>query len=53
MRATARVFFVSTIALLIAACSTLGVVSAWLNNQVAFTSPQLQRDNGLVNVHLN
>lgn len=43
MRAPARVFFISTIALLIAACSTLGVVSAWLNNQVAFTSPQLQR----------
>jgi len=43
MRIAARVFFVSAIALLIAACSTLGAVSAWLNNQVAFTAPQLQR----------
>jgi hypothetical protein len=29
--------------MLVAACSTLGVVSAWLNDQVAFTAPQLQR----------
>jgi len=25
------------------ACTSLGVVSAWLNDQVAFTTPQLQR----------
>jgi hypothetical protein len=31
------------VAMLVAACSTLGVVSAWLNDQVAFTAPQLQR----------
>lgn len=28
---------------LLAACSTLGAVSAWLNDQVSFTPPQLQR----------
>lgn len=28
---------------LLAGCSTLGAMSAWLNDQVAFTSPQLQR----------
>ncbi len=27
----------------LAACTSLGVVSAWLNDQVAFTAPQLQR----------
>ncbi|MDQ3230068.1 MAG: DUF1439 domain-containing protein [Pseudomonadota bacterium] len=43
MRTAARVFFLTSMALLITACSTLGVVSTWLNNQVAFTSPQLQR----------
>lgn len=43
MRTAARIFFLTTMALLIAACSTLGAVSAWFNNQVAFTSPQLQR----------
>ncbi|TWT18583.1 DUF1439 domain-containing protein [Luteimonas marina] len=30
-------------ALLLAGCSTIGAMSAWLNDQVAFTSPQLQR----------
>jgi len=43
MRTVPRVIFVSAVALILAACSTLGVVSAWLNNQVAFTGPQLQR----------
>ncbi|MEO6365883.1 MAG: hypothetical protein ABIO38_07550 [Luteimonas sp.] len=43
MRTAARVFFIATVASLIAACSTLGVVSAWLNNRAVFTSPQLQR----------
>jgi len=28
---------------LLAGCSTIGAMSAWLNDQVAFTSPQLQR----------
>ncbi len=43
MRSAARVFFATTMAVMITACSTLGAVSAWFNNQVAFTSPQLQR----------
>ena len=43
MRTAARVFFLATMASLIAACSTLGAVSAWFNNQVGFTAPQLQR----------
>ncbi len=29
--------------LTVTACTSLGVVSAWLNDQVAFTAPQLQR----------
>ncbi|MCD9028179.1 DUF1439 domain-containing protein [Luteimonas sp. BDR2-5] len=29
--------------LCIAGCTSIGVVSAWLNDQVAFTAPQLQR----------
>ena len=29
--------------LIVTACTSLGVVSAWLNDQVAFTTPQLQR----------
>ena len=43
MRTAARVFFLTSMALLVTACSTLGAVSAWFNNQMAFTSPQLQR----------
>ncbi|NYZ63678.1 DUF1439 domain-containing protein [Luteimonas deserti] len=35
---------VATVLLIgLAACTSLGVVSAWLNDQVAFTAPQLQR----------
>ena len=30
------------LALLVAACSTIGAVSAWLNDEVAFTPSQLQ-----------
>lgn len=29
--------------LLVTACTSIGVVSAWLNDQVSFTAPQLQR----------
>ncbi|MGI8561337.1 MAG: DUF1439 domain-containing protein [Luteimonas sp.] len=42
MRPALRVAVAALLALL-AACSTLGVLSAWLNDQVAFTAPQLQR----------
>ena len=37
--------FIPALCLLLAAtaCTSLGVVSAWLNDQVAFTTPQLQR----------
>lgn len=44
MRPALRVpVVVAMVAILVAACSTLGVVSAWLNDQVAFSAPQLQR----------
>lgn len=43
MRSSFRVAAVVLLALAVAACSSLGVVSAWLNDQVAFTAPQLQR----------
>lgn len=37
--------FTATLLLILAtaACTSLGVVSAWLNDQVAFSAPQLQR----------
>lgn len=41
-----RPLHVSTLLFLLlaaTACTSLGVVSAWLNDQVAFTAPQLQR----------
>lgn len=38
-----RVFFAAFIAIAIAACSTIGAMSAWLNDQVTFGAPQLQR----------
>lgn len=38
-----RVFFVVFIAIALAACSTIGAMSAWLNDQVSFGAPQLQR----------
>lgn len=38
-----RVFFAAFIAIAIAACSTIGAMSAWLNDQVTFGVPQLQR----------
>lgn len=41
-----RTFRLPALALLLAcvtACTSIGVVSAWLNDQVAFTAPQLQR----------
>jgi hypothetical protein len=42
MRPAARTCLVATLALLFTACSTIGAVSAWLNNEVAFTPSQLQ-----------
>lgn len=41
MRA-ASVLVAPALALLVAACSTIGAVSAWLNDEVAFTPSQLQ-----------
>lgn len=38
-----RVFLVALIAVCLAACSTIGAMSAWLNDQVSFSAPQLQR----------
>lgn len=43
MRPAFRALAVAVFFSLLTACATLGVVSAWLNNQVAFTAPQLQR----------
>ncbi|WP_101925924.1 MULTISPECIES: DUF1439 domain-containing protein [Luteimonas] len=42
MRYVSRISLV-VLLLGVAACTSLGVVSAWLNDQVAFTAPQLQR----------
>lgn len=42
-RAWLRAGAVACVAVALAACSTLGAVSAWLNDEVAFTAPQLQR----------
>lgn len=42
MRPAARACLFATFALLVAACSTIGAVSAWLNDEVAFTPSQLQ-----------
>ncbi|MEN5060592.1 DUF1439 domain-containing protein [Luteimonas sp. TWI1416] len=42
MRALARPVALSLL-LVLTACTSLGVVSAWLGDQVAFTAPQLQR----------
>lgn len=42
MRHAARIFCTAAMVALVAACTTLGVVSAWLNDRVAFTAPQLQ-----------
>ena len=38
----ASVLLATALALLVAACSTIGAVSAWLNDEVAFTPSQLQ-----------
>lgn len=38
-----RTLALALLALLLSACASLAVVSAWLNDQVAFTAPQLQR----------
>ncbi len=38
-----RIFFAAFIAIVLAACSTIGAMSAWLNDQVTFSAPQLQR----------
>ena len=46
MRNVARSLSVLSVAaavLMLAACSTIGAMSAWLNDQVAFTPSQLQR----------
>lgn len=43
LRFDVRLPVVAVLVVVIAACSTLGVVSAWLNDQVAFTPSQLQR----------
>lgn len=43
MRFALRASVVAVLVAVVAACSTLGVVTAWLNDQVAFTAPQLQR----------
>jgi len=42
MRHAATACLVAVFALLVAACSTIGAVSAWLNDEVAFTPSQLQ-----------
>ena len=50
-----RPLHVSTLLFLLlaaTACTSLGVVSAWLNDQVAFTAPQLQRQ-GVANAFLD
>lgn len=38
-----RILFAAFIATALAACSTIGAMSAWLNNQVSYSAPQLQR----------
>ncbi len=42
MHKAARLLLVATTATLLAACATMGAMSAWLNDQVAFTPTQLQ-----------
>ena len=42
MRFSIRACLLVSLAAMLAACSTIGAVSAWLNNQVAFTPSQLQ-----------
>lgn len=42
MHRIARILVPALLALLVAACSTIGAVSAWLNDQVSFTPSQLQ-----------
>jgi len=43
MRRVLSLLVLPVLLLGLAACTSLGVVSAWLNDQVAFTAPQLQR----------
>lgn len=43
MRNVARSLSISAAVLLLAACSTIGAMSAWLNDQVTFSPSQLQR----------
>ncbi|GAA4861779.1 hypothetical protein [Luteimonas vadosa] len=43
MSSSLRAIGIAALVSVLAACTTLGLVSAWLNNQVAFTAPQLQR----------
>lgn len=43
MRRILTVTLLPVVLLALAACTSIGVVSAWLNDQVAFTTPQLQR----------
>jgi hypothetical protein len=38
-----RTVFAAFLALALAACSTIGAMSAWLDDQVSFGAPQLQR----------
>lgn len=42
-RPATSVLLLSTLLTLIAGCATMGAVSAWLNDRVAFAPPQLQR----------
>jgi len=43
MRRSLHLFPAMFVLIAATACTSLGVVSAWLNDQVAFTTPQLQR----------
>lgn len=43
MRRPFRITSTLLLLLAVSACTSLGVVSAWLNDQVAFSAPQLQR----------
>lgn len=43
MNRRATPIVLASLASLLAACSTLGAMSAWLNDRVAFAPPQLQR----------
>ena len=43
MRRVLSIPLASILLLALAACTSIGLVSAWLNDQVAFTAPQLQR----------